>query len=144
YKTTRVRGEGNYFSYQTTTKDTLVDKCVFKSGRSADGCRLTSKAAGSHFITAQARDGKGRLAQASMSLFVTGKEYIGWYRENSDRIDIIPDQKTYKVGETIQLLVKNPYPEVEALFTLERFGILKQFRQKLTGGAQLVRIPLDA
>jgi len=76
-------------------------------------------------------------------LYVTGSEYVGWYRENHDRIDIIPDKNSYMVGETISLLVKNPYEAVDAIFTLERFGILKKFRKRLDQGAEIVHIPLD-
>src|SRR5690606_1993927 len=111
------------------------DECKVKSKALATGCALTAKAAGSHYIVAEAKDSKKRMAQSSVHLYVTGSDYVGWYRENHDRIDIIPDKEKYKLGEEISLLVKNPYQDVEAIFTLERFGILKQFRKKLTSGA---------
>jgi len=144
FKTVRRHGEGSYFYYESRSKDQEIATCTFKSGNSPKGCGLKSKAAGSHYLLAIARDAKGRLTQSTLSKFVTGKEYIGWYRENHDRIDVIPEKKDYKVGETLKILVKNPYTEVNALVTLERFGILKQFRKKLTQGAETISIPLDS
>ena len=143
YKSVRVRGSGNYFSYQTRTTDQVIDTCEMLSAKEPSGCILKAKAAGSHYILVEAKDSKQRLARSSAHLYVTGSDYVGWYRENHDRIDIIPDKNSYKVGETISLLVKNPYESVDAIITLERFGILKQFRKHLDQGAELVHIPLD-
>ncbi|MEZ4742829.1 MAG: alpha-2-macroglobulin family protein [Bdellovibrionota bacterium] len=144
YQTIRVRGTGNYFGYETRTSDKVVDECKTISVEDGASCVLKAKAAGSHFILAEAKDSKGQLAQSSLHLYVTGSDYVGWYRENHDRIDIIPDKDSYNVGDEISLLIKNPYQEVEGIFTLERFGILKQFRRKLSGGAEIVKIPLDS
>ena len=144
YQTVRLKGAGNYFSYETRTLDKVVDECKSDSSASGKSCTLRAKAAGSHYIYAEAMDSNNRSARSSLHLYVTGSDYVGWYRDNHDRIDIIPDKSSYKLGESISLLVKNPYEEVEGIFTLERFGILKQFRHKLTGGAQIVKIPIDS
>ncbi|MBI3563370.1 MAG: Ig-like domain-containing protein [Gammaproteobacteria bacterium] len=144
YKTVRRHGEGNYFYYDTKTQDKEIASCTFKSAVSPKGCGLMSRAAGDHYIVASAKDPQGRITQTALQKYVTGKEYIGWFRENHDRIDVIPEKKTYKIGETVKLLVKNPYQEVDALITLERFGILKQFQRKLTQGAEIISIPVDS
>ena len=68
---------------------------------------------------------------------------MGWYRHDHDRIDLIPDKPLYHVGETAKLLVKNPYKDVDALITYERFGILKHYQKKLNGGSQIIEIPID-
>ena len=144
YKTVRRSGEGSYFYYDNKTIDKEIASCRFVSDKAPKGCGLQSKAAGDHYIVATAKDSRGRITQTSLQKYVTGKEYIGWYRENSDRIEIIPDKRIYQMGETVQLMVKNPYQEVDALITLERFGILKQFRQKLVQGAEIIKIPVDS
>lgn len=144
FKTVRRRGEGSYFYYDTKTKDREIAACTFQSGPSPSGCPLKSLAAGDHYIVARAKDSRGRWTQTSLETYVTGKEYVGWYRENHDRIEVVPDKKSYNVGEVVKLLVKNPFPDVQALFTIERFGVLKQFRKKLTQGAEIVSIPLDS
>jgi len=143
YNTVRVLGAGNYFSYQTNTRDEVVDRCEFVSENAPKGCALKARAAGAHYLVAEATDRQGRIARASLHVYVTGAEYVGWRRENHDRIDLVPDKPSHKVGETLELLVKNPYESVDAIFTLERFGILKKFRRRLTQGAEIVRIPLD-
>lgn len=144
YKTVRRHGEGSYFYYDTKTKDREIATCTFKSAESPKGCGLKSKAAGDHYIVATAKDARGRATQTALQRYVTGKEYIGWFRENHDRIDVIPEKKTYQVGETAKFIIKNPFQEVDALITIERFGILKQFRKKLTTGAEVISFPIDS
>ncbi|NQZ00349.1 MAG: Ig-like domain-containing protein [Bdellovibrionales bacterium] len=143
YYTVRRSGEGSYYGYDTKTKDRVIDSCKFKSGSEPSGCTLTPKAAGSHYILAITKDEKGRVNTTSMSKYVTGKGYVGWRREDHDRIDLETDKKDYKVGETVELLIKNPYKQVDAIITLERFGILKHIRKTLKQGAEIVKIPLD-
>ncbi len=144
YNTVRIKSSGNYYNYETRTQDEIIDSCEITTSDTAETCLLTPKAAGAHFIVGEVKDSHDRVARASVHVYVTGKEYVGWNRENHDRIDIIPDRPKYKVGDTISLLVKNPYKSVEGIFTLERFGILKQFRKTLNQGAELVSIPIDS
>ncbi|MEO0335533.1 MAG: alpha-2-macroglobulin family protein, partial [Pseudomonadota bacterium] len=143
YYTVRRSGEGSYYGYDTKTKDKVIDSCKFKSRNEPSGCKLKPKAAGSHFILAIAKDSQGRTTTTSMSKYITGKGYVGWRRADHDRIDLETDKKDYEIGDTVELLIKNPYQEVEAIITLERFGILKHIRKKLVQGAELVKIPLD-
>ncbi len=144
YKTVRNAGAGSYFYYSTRSKDREIARCAFKTNDSMKGCALKPEAAGDHYLIATVRDPRGRTSQASIQKYVTGKDYVGWYRENHDRIDVIPEKREYTKGETAKFLIKNPYQEVDALITLERFGILRQFRRKLTKGAELISVPLDA
>ena len=144
YQTIRRRSSGNYYGYETRTTDQVVDQCQVTSKLAPVSCALQAKAAGSHYILAEAKDKKGLKVNSSLQTYVTGSEYVGWYRENHDRIEIIPDKAKYQLGEEVSLLIKNPYKEVEALITIERFGILKQMRKKLTSSAEIVKIPIDS
>jgi len=143
FKTVRMRSSGNYYNYVTRTKDEIIDSCEFESESEPSGCSLKTKASGMYYITAETKDSKSRLISTSMSVYVTGSNYVGWFKENTDSIDLIPDKNEYIMGETAKLLVKNPFSEVDALVTYERFGILKSFRKKLVGGASIIEIPLD-
>jgi uncharacterized protein YfaS (alpha-2-macroglobulin family) len=143
YYTVRRSGEGSYWGYDTKTKDRVIDSCKFKSSSEPTGCQLKPKAAGSHYILAIAKDKQGRMTTTSMSKYITGKGYVGWRRQDHDRIELETDKKDYKVGETVELLVKNPYEEVDAIVTLERFGLMKHFRRTLKQGAEIIKIPLD-
>ncbi|MDH4468339.1 MAG: alpha-2-macroglobulin family protein [Bacteriovoracaceae bacterium] len=142
YETVRRHGEGNFFYYETKTKDKEMGSCTFKSSVTPSGCSLKPKVAGDYHILAIAKDAKGRITKSSIQKYVTGKEYIGWFRENHDRIDVIADKSKYTVGETAKILIKNPYQEVDALITIERFGIIKQFRKKLKTSSEIIEIPL--
>lgn len=143
YNTVRRRGTGNYFHYETTTEDTPVMSCEFKSDTSDAGCPLTPNSAGYYIVRAEAKDAKGRKVESSVSTYVTGSDYIGWWRFDHDRIDLIPEKKKYQLGETMRVLVKSPYDRARAIITIERHGILHREERDLVGGAQMIEIPFD-
>ncbi len=144
YKTIRSKTSGNYFGYETRTIDKVVDECKVTSKTSIASCSLKTKFSGQHFILATSSDSKNYPIKSSVSLYITGSDYVGWNREDNDNIQIVADKESYEIGEEVALLIKNPYETVDAIITLERFGILKKFRKTLSGGAQTVKINLDS
>ncbi|MDH5526503.1 MAG: MG2 domain-containing protein [Nitrospirota bacterium] len=143
YNTVRRRGAGNYFHYDTTTTDKEMARCTVTTARQAQSCPLAPNSAGYYMVQAEARDGRGRPVTTTIGRYVTGPEYIGWWRQDNDRIDLIPEKKEYVKGDTLRVLVKSPYEEARALISLERHGILHREERTLTGGAQVLEFPID-
>lgn len=143
YHTVRRRGAGNYFHYDTTTQDKEIASCEFKTSGDDAGCPLKPTSAGYYVVRAEASDKHGRKVIASLARYVTGPEYIGWWRQDHDRIDLIPDQPKYQLGDTLKVLVKSPYDKARALITLERHGLLFREERELVGGAQILEFPVD-
>ena len=144
FNTVRRRGTGNFFSYETVTEDVPINECELTTEASARSCSLVPESAGFYIVRAEARDMHGRDVVSVMSTYVSGPEYIGWWRHDHDRIDLIPEQAEYELGDTLRVLVKSPYTRARALITIERHGILYREERELEGGAQVLEFSLDS
>lgn len=63
-------------------------------------------------------------------------------RQETDRRDLVADQPRYEPGDTARILVKSPFPEAEAVLTVEREGVLSSRRVKLTCAATTLDVPI--
>jgi len=109
----------------------------------ARSCKLVPDSAGFYIVKAESDDSRGRHVLSTISTYVTGPDYIGWWRYDHDRIDLIPEKPSYKLGENLRVLVKSPYDRARALITVERHGILYREERELVGGAQVIELPLS-
>jgi uncharacterized protein YfaS (alpha-2-macroglobulin family) len=74
---------------------------------------------------------------------VTGKGEAWWSREDNDIIELVPEKKEYKPGETARIMVKSPYSHCRAMVTVERENVIRRFMADLNGGADFINVPLD-
>src|SRR5262249_3061754 len=115
---------------RVTTSDTSVT------------CVLTPEKPGFHIVAATVTDAQGRTQSTRSSFYAIGSGWVSWKREDTDRIDLVPDKQLYDVGETAHVLVKSPYPEAEAIVTVERDGVTSARHLHLAGAAATVDVPL--
>ncbi|MEO8723746.1 MAG: alpha-2-macroglobulin family protein, partial [Sphingobium sp.] len=64
--------------------------------------------------------------------------------DNGDRMDVIPEQLSYKAGETAKFQVRMPFRSAAALVTVEREGVLSSFVTNLSGKNPVVEVPMPA
>ena len=142
----RVRLAGGFYGYREETEDIpLPGRCEGVSdARGRFECTVTSEAGGEVILTAEARAGAGRLARTSASFWVAGKDDWWFDQDNHDRIDLIPEKKTYQPGETARFQVRMPYRTATALVTVERDGILDARVVQLSGKAPVIELPVRA
>jgi alpha-2-macroglobulin len=131
----RKRMVGGFYAYDnhTETKD-LGTLC---SGKSDDHglltCNATLKEAGNVDLIATARDGDGRVANATTSVWVTREDPLWFGGENTDRIDVLPEKTYYEPGETARFQVRMPFRFATALVAVEREGIVETKVVELDG-----------
>ncbi|MCY1047265.1 MG2 domain-containing protein [Corallococcus sp. bb12-1] len=142
WKSIRKKGDGGQYFTVTEPVETDVSKCSVKSAATPQACKFTPGEPGLYVLEAVATDAKGRKATTRDSLYVTGSGWVSWQRNDTDRLDLVADKQLYDVGDTAKILVKSPYPEADALVTVEREGILSVRRVKLKGSATALDIPL--
>ncbi len=131
--------------YETHSIDTVVQSCNVTSTATLAGCSLTPSEAGYYIVHATGKDARGNPLASSSALYVVGDaSNIGWAMEDSAKIELVTDKKSYEVGDTATVLVKNPFKESEAIITLERAGIYKQERQTLVGAMPTLHFPITA
>ncbi|MFT7621104.1 MAG: hypothetical protein ACI9WU_000265 [Myxococcota bacterium] len=70
------------------------------------------------------------------------KTIAGGYKKKS--LDILPDQKSYKPGDTARILVNTSRPDPWVLFTVEGDGVFEPSVVKVKGNSRLFELKLTA
>jgi uncharacterized protein YfaS (alpha-2-macroglobulin family) len=76
------------------------------------------------------------------STYLAGDDDWWFGGDNGDRMDIVPDARRYKSGETAHVQVRMPFRHATALVTVEREGVLSSFVTEISGKNPVVDVPL--
>lgn len=143
WKSIRKKGAfGQWFTI-SEPEETEVATCAVRSARTPTACVFTPDSPGLYVYEATVTDPVGRTQTTRDSMYVVGGGWVSWQRNDTDRIDLVADKASYEPGDTARILVKSPYPEAEALLTVERSGVTSAHRVKLTGSATTLEVPID-
>ncbi len=107
-------------------------------------CDLTANEAGSVYLIAETSDAQGNIARAGTSYWVSGGGDLWFAAGNQDRIDVIPEKKSYAPGETARFQVRTPFRDATALVSVEAGGILETFVQPLSRFKPTIEVPIRA
>ena len=132
---TRKRMVGGFYSYdnQTETKD-LGTLCTGKSdARGLLLCESKLDEPGEVELVVTATDKDGNTSQAASSVWVTRQGELWFGGEDHDRIDLLPEKKSYQPGETAKFQVRMPFRYATALVAVEREGIIDTQVVQLNG-----------
>ncbi|MFT4242600.1 MAG: MG2 domain-containing protein [Acidovorax sp.] len=132
---TRKRMVGGFYSYdnQTETKD-LGTLCSGKSdARGLLLCESKLDEPGEVELVVTATDKDGNTSQAASSVWVTRQGELWFGGEDHDRIDLLPEKKSYQPGETAKFQVRMPFRFATALVAVEREGIIDTQVVQLNG-----------
>jgi len=133
--TSRKRMVGGFYTYdnQTSTKE-LGSVCSGKSdARGLLLCETSLKEPGQVELVTTAKDNAGNSIQAASSVYVTRQGELWFGGENHDRMDVLPEKKSYQPGETARFQVRMPFRFATALVAVEREGILETEVVQLNG-----------
>ena len=131
----RKRMVGGFYSYdnKTETKD-LGTVCTGKSdARGLLLCETKLDEPGEVELVATARDKDGNTFDAASSVWVTRQGELWFGGENHDRMDLLPEKKSYQPGDTAKFQVRMPFRFATALVTVEREGIIDTQVMQLNG-----------
>jgi uncharacterized protein YfaS (alpha-2-macroglobulin family) len=140
--TSRKRMVGGFYTYdnQTSLKD-LGQVCSGKSdARGLLLCEATLGEPGEVELVVTAKDKYGRSIQAASSVYVTRQGELWFGGENHDRMDVLPEKKSYHPGETAVFQVRMPFRFATALVSIEREGIIETQVVQLSGQDPTVRL----
>ncbi|HNY90861.1 MAG TPA: MG2 domain-containing protein [bacterium] len=138
----RKAGSGGRYEWLSKAVDTPIDSFAVTTGAAAVTKSFTPREAGVYFLEAVGREAGGRTTRTEAYLYVTGKGYVAWEREDDDRIELVADRSGYKPGQTARVMVKSPFESARALVTLEREGVMSQQVLTLTGSTPTIEVPL--
>ncbi|MGB7478723.1 MAG: alpha-2-macroglobulin family protein, partial [Burkholderiaceae bacterium] len=142
----RKRMVGGFYTYENTrsSKD-LGQLCSGKTdARGLLLCEVELAEGGNVIVTAQAKDGAGNAALANTSLWVMRAGEVWFDGDNQDRIDILPEKKSYQPGETAKFQVRMPFRHATALVALEREGVLETRVLELSGKDPSINLSVKA
>ncbi|SAK87037.1 Alpha-2-macroglobulin-like protein [Caballeronia temeraria] len=141
----RKRMVGGFYAYDNHTE--IKDLGTLCSGKSDDhgivSCDAKLKEAGNVDLIAIAKDGDGRAANASTSVWVTRADELWFGGENTDRIDVLPEKTSYEPGETARFQVRMPFRSATALVAVEREGIVETRVVELNGKDPTVELKVE-
>jgi uncharacterized protein YfaS (alpha-2-macroglobulin family) len=133
--TSRKRMVGGFYTYdnKTEVKD-LGSVCSGKSdSRGLLLCETKLGEPGEVELIVTAKDAGGNSIQAASSVYVTRQGELWFGGENHDRIDLLPEKKSYNPGEIARLQVRMPFRFATALVSVEREGIIQTEVVELNG-----------
>lgn len=148
HKTSSVRRRlvGGFYAYdnQSAVED-MGEVCSGKSdGRGLVFCEVALKSPGEMELVAQAQDAKGHRTQSATSVWVTRQGEIWFGGDNQDRMDVIPEQRSYEPGQTARFQVRMPFRFATALVAVERNGIIETRTVELNGRDPSIELPVKA
>jgi uncharacterized protein YfaS (alpha-2-macroglobulin family) len=122
--------------------DQVVSRCELTTAVEPQSCKLAAANGGYFVVVARAKDDKQRPLEAAYGLYGvgSGEGYGGWGDSDQAKVELVLDKKEYRVGDTARVLVKSPFPEAEALVTVERQGVYRVERMKLRGATPVVEV----
>jgi hypothetical protein len=135
--------EGIGGRWESEVKDEIISTVTLSSDARGEAMfGFTAPKAGTYKIVVSSGP-----ARASRFVWVTGPDYVSWYRENNDRINLIANKTSYAQGETAEILIPTPFvdaksPEHYALITVERGHIRKHDVVRVDSSSFVYRLPI--
>jgi len=142
YKASRVKGPGNAYLTKNIMEWVAETSCKLNSVKAAAVCEFKPKHPGYYQFIASIKDSKSREHKTTLHGWVTGQGNVVWDQSDDATLQIVPEQRSYKIGDTARYLVKNPYPGARALVTVERYGILDSWIEILETGTPVIEVPV--
>ena len=140
------KAEDGRFYWTCKVEDTAVlTRTVTTDGEGKAVVAFTPEKGGTYKVLAVGRDERGNEVRSATYLWVSGRkgEFVSWRMESHDRIELVPDKKSYAPGETAKILIPSPYQgEVKALLTVERGHIFRHEVLTLESNSELIELPI--
>ncbi|WP_309903614.1 MG2 domain-containing protein [Variovorax soli] len=133
--TSRKRMVGGLYTYDNKTEVKEIGTvCSGKSDpRGLLLCEAELKESGQVELIASATDKDGRDSRAASSVYVTRQGELWFGGEDHDRIDVLPEKKSYQPGDTARFQVRSPFRFATALVSVEREGVIETQVVRLDG-----------
>lgn len=140
----RILGDDGSYYWESSVEDLPVYTTTVKTdAQGAASVRFTPEKGGIYRIYARGTDDNDNEVSSATYMWVSGSQFINWRQENNDRIDLVADQKQYRVGDTATILIPHPYQgEVQALITIERGHVYQHWVQTLKTNSEQIQIPI--
>jgi uncharacterized protein YfaS (alpha-2-macroglobulin family) len=140
---TSVRqGEGGgFYGWESERKEISAGEWTITSKTEPVPLSIPITEGGEYLLIATA-EADGRSTTTRVWFYAVGEGYTAWAREDHNRIELVPEKKTYKPGDTARIMIKSPWETATALLTTEREGVRTWKPFTLTSTQQTISIPI--
>jgi alpha-2-macroglobulin len=136
-----AEGEGMYtWDSKREDKEVWTGKATTAAGPVP--VKIPVAQGGYYVLRVTASDAKGRSTTTDTDFYCLGPGYTAWRRYDHNRIDLVPEKKNYKPGETARIMIQSPWETATALLTTEREGVRTHKEFQLTSTQQTVTVPI--
>ncbi|MGD9124974.1 MAG: alpha-2-macroglobulin family protein, partial [Desulfarculaceae bacterium] len=142
WETVREKGPGGFYRYLGRARREKVWETSLDMEKDQTDTEFTPSQSGTYVIVAEAQDQQGRLARSGTYLWVSGQGLSGWRRFDDHRLEMVASDKQVKAGQSLRLMLKNPFAQATALITVERLGVRRTLVRRVEGPAPVVEVPL--
>ncbi|MBM3462062.1 MAG: hypothetical protein FJX76_08180, partial [Armatimonadetes bacterium] len=104
---------------------------------------FTVKGGGEYRLIARIVDAEGLPNESEISVWVPGGKQPPQRGVQQEKVTVIPDHKTYKIGDTASLLVQSPIFPAEGLMTVRRNGIARSERFRMEESTITLKVPIS-
>ncbi|MGN6106364.1 MAG: Ig-like domain-containing protein, partial [Kofleriaceae bacterium] len=137
-----VRLEWEYKRGRYTTIEVDPQTCSVVAAADPVPCKLATTRGGQYQVTATIADAQGRPNQTKLTFWVSGGDRPPARAVEQEQVQVIPDKKEYRHGDTAELLIQAPFYPAEGLVSYRRSGIVKTERISMTGPTTTIQVPI--
>ena len=142
WKSVRRAEGGGFASWESHKESIPAGTWSVTTGEQPVPLDITLKNGGYFVLTATGRDKDGHTSITTTSFYALGDGYTAWARYDHNRIDLVPERKTYRPGDTARIMVQSPWEQATALVTTEREGVRSHRQFALTSTQQTISVPV--
>ena len=103
---------------------------------------LPSGEGGTYQVEATVTDAKGRRNQSQMTVWVAGGKTPPSRNVEQEQVTLVPDKKSYKPGDTAEILVQSPFSPAQGVLTTRREGLVTREVFALPQGTATLKVKL--
>ncbi|HEV2764106.1 MAG TPA: alpha-2-macroglobulin family protein, partial [Pyrinomonadaceae bacterium] len=138
-----ARVEHVYEGGRWTSREVDAQERVVRSVEGAASARCAAGEGGVYRLTARVRDARERENESELTLWVAGGVRPPRRDVEREKVELIPDRKSYAGGDVAEILVQSPFGPAEGVLTLRRTGLLRTERFTLKEGSHTLRVPIE-
>jgi uncharacterized protein YfaS (alpha-2-macroglobulin family) len=137
------QAEGNgFYNWETERKEVPSGEWTVTTAAQPAPLHIPLPSGGEYELTAKATDAEGHTTSSKAGFYAVGAGYTAWARYDHNRIDLVPEKKTLRPGETARIMIKSPWEHATALLTTEREGVRTSKQFALTSTQQTISVPI--
>lgn len=120
-----------------------AEECSIKSASEGVKCTFRPQEGGVYRVTARVSDDRERPNESELTLWVAGGRQPPRRGVEQEKVELIPDRKEYKAGDTAEILVQSPFVPAEGVLTLRRSGLVRTERFHMSEPSTTLKIPVE-